>query len=251
MRRILIVACLALFVEPAQSETFGEWQTGFGQGVSEYSTENSNGDKLMIDCGEPPYGPSVDLRISSGTRDFNDGNKNSFIKFRVGNREGSLNYDKEGRLNTSFWQALRSGDVIEFQAPDGRRVQFSLRGSKKALPRKQCISQVELEFFSIKQTKDKLADSNIKSDVGTPDAAERTSGSCEIEDWKYENKAGSIYLNGTTTCPKGKLIYRLYDGQTGEFIASDETYIRGYSFQSYTDGLVPQGMKLKYVIEEK
>lgn len=79
--------------------------------------------------------------------------------------------------------------------------------------------------------------------------AEKTSGVCDIEDWKFSEKADKIYLNGTTTCSTGKLIFRLYDGQTGDFIGSNTTYIEGFVFQSFTDGDVPETLNIKYVIE--
>jgi hypothetical protein len=260
MRPFLVIVFLTLLLDPVRSETFGDWNTGYGQGVAEYWIEKANGDKLMIDCGEPPYGPSVDVRIRSGADDFNDGKENSSITFRVGNREGSLISDKDGRLNTSctacisnyelFWQVLRSGAAIEFERPDGRQVEFLLRGSTKAFPEKQCVSQVELEMLSAQNSAKKLAKPSVAKSAGSPDLAEKTSGSCAIEDWKYAEKANNIYLNGTTTCPSGKLIYRLYDGQSGAFIGSNVTFIEGYAFQSYTDGVTPKSVRIKYVIEE-
>jgi hypothetical protein len=35
-----------------------------------------------------------------------------------------------------------------------------------------------------------------------------------------------------------------------DFIASDTTFIRDFTFQCYTDGRVPENLKIKYVIEE-
>jgi uncharacterized protein len=83
------------------------------------------------------------------------------------------------------------------------------------------------------------------------DAVEPTSNGCKIEDWNYTEKARSVYLNGTTTCSSGKLIYALYDASSGAFIASDYTYIEGFAFQSYTDGFVPSTLRIKYSIEPK
>jgi hypothetical protein len=77
------------------------------------------------------------------------------------------------------------------------------------------------------------------------------SGECAIEAWNYTEKAGSIFINGSTTCATGKLTYRLYNGGSGEFIASDFTFIEGYAFQSYTDGKVPAKLQIKYTIESK
>jgi hypothetical protein len=72
---------------------------------------------------------------------------------------------------------------------------------------------------------------------------------CKIEDWSYTEKADNIYINGSTSCEKGKLTYRLYDGKTHKFIASNFTYIEGFAFQSYTDGVVPSSLEIKYTID--
>jgi hypothetical protein len=76
-------------------------------------------------------------------------------------------------------------------------------------------------------------------------------GGCAIEDWSFTDKADNIYINGTATCEKGKLTYRLYDGKTHKFIASDFTYIEGFAFQSYTDGVSPKNMEIKYTIDSR
>jgi hypothetical protein len=260
MRCIFAVVSLLQLALPAFAGSTGDWNSGGGQGMSEFWTEKANGDKLIIDCGESPNGPPVGIRITASGRDFNDGRTNRFINFQVGNRKGSLTYKEDGRLATVcvvcvanygyFWQLARSGKSVVFEAPDGRRVEFSLEGSAKALPKRPCLTEVELEILSARKSSQKKNASEQSEKVINYGIAERTSGSCAIEDWTYAEKADSIYLNGTATCSSGRLIYRLYDGRTGEFIASDTTYIRGFTFQSYTDGRVPEKLKIKYVIEE-
>jgi hypothetical protein len=213
MRLIIFAAAATQIGLPACAETFGDWNAGGGQGVSEYWTKKTNGDGLQIDCGEKPYGPAADLRITVGGRDFNDGKTNRFIKFRAGGREGSPTYNEDGRLNTFctacvsnytfFWQALRSGKSVVFEAPDGRRAEFSLRGSTMALPEAKCVTEVELQMLSARAAREaakktvaaKPARNSVDANV-----AEKASGSCSIEDWKYADKADSIYLNGSTTC---------------------------------------------------
>lgn len=79
-------------------------------------------------------------------------------------------------------------------------------------------------------------------------ATSDSSSGCKIEDWSFSEKASSIYINGTATCSTGKLIYRLYDGNTNKFITSGFTYIEGYAFQSYADGSTPGSLNIKYTI---
>jgi hypothetical protein len=73
--------------------------------------------------------------------------------------------------------------------------------------------------------------------------------SCEVEDWVYQEKADSLYIAGSTTCREGRLTIRAYDGNTGEFLGSNFTYITGYSFQTYMDTRVPDRLSMRYVIE--
>lgn len=121
-----------------------------GQGISEFWTENTNGDKLYISCGEKSLGPPVDVIIILGDLDFPNEKSGLFVGFRVGQNEGSLTFNDNGKLNTFctscisnfelFWRALRSGNAIEFSTPDGMKTTFSLNGSTKAIPQQQCVT---------------------------------------------------------------------------------------------------------------
>ena len=137
MRVFVAIAVAMTFFRSANAETIGDWNTGWGQGVAEYWTSNSNGDRLGIDCGDRPMGPAVDVRISVNGQDIQDDKSNRFVGFRIGAREGSLTYNESGRLNTFcvacisnyelFWQMLKNGKSVVFQLSNGRNAEFSLR----------------------------------------------------------------------------------------------------------------------------
>lgn len=74
---------------------------------------------------------------------------------------------------------------------------------------------------------------------------------CKIEDFSYKEKAGRLYVSGATECREGRLTIRFYDGATEEFLASDFTYIKGYSFQMYVDARVPSRLSIKYTIDSR
>ena len=136
MRVFVAIAVAMTFFRSANAETIGDWNTGWGQGVAEYWTSNSNGDRLGIDCGDRPMGPAVDVRISVNGQDIQDDKSNRFVGFRIGAREGSLTYNESGRLNTFcvacisnyelFWQMLKNGKSVVFQLSNGRNAEFSL-----------------------------------------------------------------------------------------------------------------------------
>lgn len=74
---------------------------------------------------------------------------------------------------------------------------------------------------------------------------------CAVETWKYTSESGVIQISGTTTCRYGLLTYRLYDGETGAFLGSDKTFIRGFAFQDALPGQAPSKVDMRYTIEEE
>ena len=72
---------------------------------------------------------------------------------------------------------------------------------------------------------------------------------CEIEDFTYQQKSKYLFISGATTCREGLLSIRFYDGDTDEFLASDRTFIKGYSFQAYVDARVPAKLSIKYTVD--
>jgi len=72
---------------------------------------------------------------------------------------------------------------------------------------------------------------------------------CEIEDFTYQKKSKYLFISGATTCREGLLTIRFYDGDTDEFLASDFTFIKGYSFQAYVDARVPAKLSIKYTVD--
>jgi uncharacterized protein len=112
--------------------------------------------------------------------------------------------------------------------------------------------QVAILSYRIAGAPVTLPDSRAtKAASPTPDSIPSESNNrCAIEDWNYSDKANSIYINGRTTCASGKLLYSLYDAGTGQFIASDFTFIEGFTFRSYTDGAVPDRLRIKYSVEQ-
>lgn len=77
------------------------------------------------------------------------------------------------------------------------------------------------------------------------------SSECKIEDFAFQEKADSLYISGATDCREGRLVIRFYDGATDEFLASDFTFIKGYSFQMYVDARVPERLNIKYTIDPR
>ena len=63
-------------------------------------------------------------------------------------------------------------------------------------------------------------------------------GKCKVEDWRwYSSSAGILMIEGSTTCDKGRIRFRLYEG-TGDkrkFIGVDSGSIERAHLQSHDD----------------
>ena len=78
-------------------------------------------------------------------------------------------------------------------------------------------------------------------------------GECEVEDWRwYSAIAGMVIVEGVTTCDKGKIRFRLYEG-TGDnrkFLGTDSGYIGGHAFKAVVMKIgKPKNLSIKYSIE--
>ena len=80
-------------------------------------------------------------------------------------------------------------------------------------------------------------------------------GACEVEDWrwKYTAMMNALQIEGVTTCAKGEMSVRIYDGE-GEkrkFLAVDTAYIERHVFQSIVTGIEakPAKLTIKYTID--
>lgn len=72
---------------------------------------------------------------------------------------------------------------------------------------------------------------------------------CEIEDWRFYELAGHVMIEGATTCKEGKLLIRVYDGETDEYLGNATAYIEGYTFEAIMQGSAPSNLSIKYSID--
>ena len=78
-------------------------------------------------------------------------------------------------------------------------------------------------------------------------------GKCKVEDWRwYSSSAGMLMIEGSTTCDKGRIRFRLYEG-TGDkrkFIGVDSGFIEGHTFEAVMMNIQkPKAPSIKYSIE--
>jgi hypothetical protein len=90
---------------------------------------------------------------------------------------------------------------------------------------------------------------NSSPTTSTPTAAAPPAERCKVEDWRYRaDRIGSVWIEGTTTCPSGYVTIRAYDGD-GKFLGTMSDHFRGYTFRNYFEGTAPKEMKIRYTIE--
>jgi hypothetical protein len=253
---IINVFLLAVMAPAAAGEVgqHGDWQVNFGQGSSEYLTKGVPSGEFNITCEAYPtnditsfliFLPGLGDTVTNYSISIDD---HAPIHLRLTDQGDVDPIDQVAvEAFVNLWHAMRAGRRMTVTASTGQAAVFSLRGSTAALDPDPCLPK---SVYQAPKANHPPLSPDSHGPGGFKGEAELTAGSCRIEDWTYADKGSSIYLNGTATCSTGKLIYRLYDGETGEFIASDFTFIEGFAFQSYTDGRTPDKLRMKYVVEK-
>jgi ABC-type transport system involved in Fe-S cluster assembly fused permease/ATPase subunit len=76
---------------------------------------------------------------------------------------------------------------------------------------------------------------------------------CKIEAWKFQKTSSNyITVDGTTTCNNGKLVLKIYDGDSKDYIGNDTTYINNGTFKSLIRTSVnPNSLEVKFTIIER
>ncbi len=81
--------------------------------------------------------------------------------------------------------------------------------------------------------------------------AASTAGDCVVEAWTASMRGSNPYMTGSLSCEAGRLDYRLFDKESGEFLASGFTFFQGYAFQAYPDMRAWSGAaEMRFVIQE-
>lgn len=79
--------------------------------------------------------------------------------------------------------------------------------------------------------------------------AQGPGSSCKMEDFTYSDYGSGLKVSGSMTCPKGRMDYRLYDGDD-KLLVSGFTYFQGYSLQILERVPPPSELNIKYSVEQ-
>lgn len=87
---------------------------------------------------------------------------------------------------------------------------------------------------------------------GIAQACDDHHGACEIEDWRWNTALGNfLTVEGVTTCDKGFIRIRLYDGDQRKFVGVANGFVNGHTFDAIAENIdsPPQALSIKYSIE--
>jgi hypothetical protein len=135
MKRIIVL--LLLFWIATRVYAFGEsgqWSSGWGQGVSEYTVVTQSGDSLYIACSEDQ---PVSMTLSLKGKKYGTYNQQGF-DLVVNGTEVQTPYDTDSRVGsnnfTYTWDALRKATRLQAKTTDGQTVDLPVKGGAAALP---------------------------------------------------------------------------------------------------------------------
>lgn len=138
---LLLAPLFAVASVPALAQQYGDWRTGFGMGVFEFSVQNGPGNEFTISCNGRAHADGPEGEISISIRDKGPSNPNG-IKVVLDAEEftGALTTNCQSCASNfrALVQKLPRAKSMLVQFSDGRSSSFSLRGVGQALRAGEC-----------------------------------------------------------------------------------------------------------------
>ncbi|MGQ6550885.1 hypothetical protein ACUNEV_25610 [Serratia sp. IR-2025] len=135
MKKIIVL--LLFFWIATRVYAFGEpgqWSSGWGQGVSEYTVVMQSGDSLYIACSEDQ---PVSMTLSLKGKKYGSYSQQGFDLI-INGTEVQTPYDTDSRVGsnnfTYAWDALRKATRLQAKTTDGQTVDLPTKGVATALP---------------------------------------------------------------------------------------------------------------------
>lgn len=135
MKKIIIM--LLLFWIATRVFAFGEsgqWSSGWGQGVSEYTVVTQSGDSLYIACSEDQ---PVSMTLKLKGKEYGSYSQQGF-DLVINGMEIQTPYATDSRVGsnnfTYAWDALRKASHLRAKTTDGQKVDLPVKGITTALP---------------------------------------------------------------------------------------------------------------------
>lgn len=131
MKKLLVGSAMLLGSMNAMAYgEVGEWSSGWGQGVSEYTAVSAEGNSIYIAC-EPEK--DMHMTVTVAGKEY----ENGFDLVADGELFKTPYDTKTTEIAVDFpflWEHLRKAKSIQIKTHDGKTVNLPSKGSSKALP---------------------------------------------------------------------------------------------------------------------
>lgn len=111
----------------------GQWSSGWGQGVSEYTVVDEKNNSLYIACGDEP----VTMTLTVDRVEYGSNSKKSFDLI-IDGKGIEMPYETSSRVgadNFRFaWDGMRKAKTLEAKTSTGKTIVLPLKNVAKALP---------------------------------------------------------------------------------------------------------------------
>lgn len=132
-----IIAASALLITSMNAMAFGEagqWSSGWGQGVSEYTAVVSKGNALYIACSDDA---PVSMTLTVNGVDYGSNSKKGF-DLVIDGKKIQTPYDTNSRVGENnfnyVWKKMRSAKTLQAKTSDGKTLNLPTKGVAKAIP---------------------------------------------------------------------------------------------------------------------
>jgi hypothetical protein len=135
MEKIIVAAAfLSAAMNAMAFGELGQWSSGWGQGVSEYTAVASKGNELYIACSDDA---PVTMTLTVTGVEYGSNSTNGF-DLVIDGKEIQTPYNTSSRVgadNFSYaWIALRKAKKLQAKTSDGKELTLPTKGVAKALP---------------------------------------------------------------------------------------------------------------------
>lgn len=135
MKKIIVaIPFLAASMGAMAFGEIGQWSSGWGQGVSEYTAVVSKGNALYIACSDDQ---PVSMKLTVNGVEYGADSKKGFNLVFDG-KEIETPYETNSRVGENnfdyAWKALRTAKTLQAITSNGKKLNLPTKGVAKALP---------------------------------------------------------------------------------------------------------------------
>lgn len=146
MKKYLLIATAAVALDVLAFGEAGQWSSGWGQGVSEYTAVVDARNSLYIACSDDR---PVSMTLLVNGVSYGTDSKKSF-DLVVDGRTLQTPYVTGSRVGDDIfrytWAQLRKAKSVVAKTSDGKTLALPVKGASKVLPGKNSVCKTEFEM---------------------------------------------------------------------------------------------------------